>query len=230
MKGGTREYLDLFNWQVKNYEDILWINRKLSSWLNRSDSPKSIIFFDSETQSDPLKFEKDEKIPEQEIPTPRPPGTSERHPKPQVIRKPTPNQSSRNGVPIRRIVLHYTTSGNDQSTISWFATPASRVSSHYLVGKTGVIYQFVDDSNKAWHAYNANSDTIGIEHTARPGERLTSAQEKATIELIKFLLSEYKLTKSSITAHRFMPGQATSCPGDLWKTQAELTQWIDRNF
>lgn len=157
-----------------------------------------------------------------------PPGTGEPE-KPAVIRKPTPNQSSRNGVPIRRIVLHYTTSRNPQGTIAWFANPASRVSAHYMVGRGGELWQFVSDDRKAWHAAGHNSDTLGIENVAAIGDKLTYAQEQKLIELLKWLMSEYKIPKSQITGHKWLPN-STSCPGSLWKTEAELRQWVDANL
>lgn len=158
-----------------------------------------------------------------------PPGTSEPVAKPAAIRKPTPNQSSRNGVPIRRIVMHYTTSANHEGTIDWFANPASRVSAHYLTGRGGELFQFVSDDRKAWHAKGNNADTIGIENAATPGQRLTPAQEKKLIELTKWLMAEYKIPKDRVTAHRFL-GQSTSCPGDLWRTKAELRRWVDEKL
>lgn len=157
-----------------------------------------------------------------------PPGTSEPE-KPGVIRKPTPNQSSRNGVPIRRIVLHYTTSRNPQGTISWFANPAARVSAHYMVGRGGELWQFVSDDRKAWHAAGHNSDTIGIENVARQGDKLTHDQEQKLIELLKWLMAEYKIPKSQITGHKWLPN-STSCPGSLWKTEADLRQWVEANL
>jgi N-acetyl-anhydromuramyl-L-alanine amidase AmpD len=69
------------------------------------------------------------------------------------------------------------------------------VSAHYIVDKNGDIYQMVADSDKAWHAFGENADSIGIEHVARPGETLTPAQEQATVHLIRWLMAEYKISK-----------------------------------
>jgi N-acetyl-anhydromuramyl-L-alanine amidase AmpD len=146
----------------------------------------------------------------------------------------SPNFSSRNGVAIRRIILHYTTSANVHGSISWFKKPESQVSAHYIVDKNGDIYQMVADSDKAWHAFGENADSIGIEHVARPGEMLTLAQEQATVQLIQWLLAEYKLPKEQITAHRFTPHNRTrtDCPHSLFgaRTEEALRVWVDRHF
>lgn len=161
----------------------------------------------------------------------KPPGTSEPSPKPPIkdfIR--SPNVSSRNGEHIRRIVMHYTTSRNVDGTISWFLNPASKVSAHYIIARNGDIYQMVADADKAWHAKNANADSIGIEHSAAPGDGMTPEQEAASVMLVRWLLSEYKLPKTAIHGHRFTPENAgtTDCPGHLFGSASEdaIDTWV----
>jgi hypothetical protein len=163
------------------------------------------------------------------------PGTSEPVGKPpikQFIQ--SPNHSSRNGTTIRRIILHYTTSANVQGTISWFQQTKSQVSAHYIVDKNGDIYQMVADSDKAWHAFGENADSIGIEHVARPRESLTPAQERATLHLIHWLRAEYKISKEQITCPRFTPHNRnrTDCPYSLFgaETEAAFMSWVERHF
>jgi len=169
------------------------------------------------------------RIPDVHNPEPTiPPGTSEPE-KPEFTYERSPNQSSRNGVPIKRIVLHYTTSSNPQGTISWFKNPASRVSAHYMVGRDGKIWQFVNDDKKAWHAAGHNADSIGVENVAAVGQKLTAFQEAALVKLLKYLMSEYKIPKSGITGHKWLPN-STSCPGSLWETEAALAQWVEQNL
>ena len=159
----------------------------------------------------------------------KPPGTSTPT-KPISKYIASPHQSARGGdAGIKRIILHYTTAGTMSSTVNWFLDPTSRVSAHYIVGKDGEIVQMVRDAAKAWHAGNENNDSIGIEHVARKGERLTTAQSNASANLIHWLKSEYKLTNANVTAHRFThagKGTGTDCPGDLWKTEADLKAWL----
>ena len=129
----------------------------------------------------------------------------------------SPNQSARSGG-IDTIVMHYTTAQTMTSTVSWFLKPESRVSSHYIVGKDGEIVQMVRDGAKAWHAGGQNDSSIGIEHVARKGDALTPEQSAASAALCRWLLAEYHLESSVITAHRFTPAgkkTQTDCPGDL---------------
>jgi hypothetical protein len=223
MKSGTRQYLDKVNLDSTSVADLRWLSQVLGKWFERQNAPQSLVSYDPALEEDP---EPADSSPE---PPGKTPGTGEPAEKPLVIRKPTPNQSSRNGVGIKRIVLHYTTTRSDQSTISWFANPAARVSAHYLVSRDGTIYQFVSDGNKAWHAAGQNSDTIGIENSAAPGDTLTPAQEAALVKLCRFLMAEYRIPPAAVTAHRFL-GQSTSCPGDLWKSEAELKHWVNNNL
>ena len=161
-----------------------------------------------------------------------PPGTSEPYPKP-TIKKfiQSPNCSSRNGMPIRRIVMHYTDSPNVNGTIAWFQNPESRVSAHYVIGRAGDIYQMVQDSDKAWHAGGANADSIGIEHSADKKDRMTTEQEASSVALLRWLLSEYKLSKATITGHRYTPENTTgtNCPAHLFgdETEAALRAWVE---
>ena len=69
--------------------------------------------------------------------------------------------------------MHYTTSRNVEGTIAWFQDPRAQVSAHYIIGREGEIYQMVRDSDKAWHAKDANANSIGIEHSAAAGNSMT---------------------------------------------------------
>jgi N-acetyl-anhydromuramyl-L-alanine amidase AmpD len=223
MKGETRQYIGKIELDFSDMESIKELSEKLHSWLNAIDAPGTVTEYNPANESDPPPYSSQANPIKQ-------PGTREPAVKPAVERRYTPNQSARNGVPIRRIILHYTTTRSDESTISWFANPASRVSAHYLVSQSGKIYQFVKDSDKAWHAYNNNSDTIGIEHAGAPGDKLTAAQEKASVALLRYLKSEYKIANHSIQGHGFLPEGGTGCPGSLWPTKSALDSWVNKHL
>ncbi|MEA5515322.1 N-acetylmuramoyl-L-alanine amidase [Nodularia sp. UHCC 0506] len=163
------------------------------------------------------------------------PGTAEPVSKPAIkafIQ--SPNYSSRNGDKIDTIILHYTTAGTSQSTINHFTDSTSRVSAHYLIDKNGDIYQMVKDADKAWHAVHANGSSIGIEHVAKIGEQLTAEQEKSSINLIQWLMTEYKIPKENIKAHKEI--LATSCPGNIFGDDSndgnlpKFKAWVAKNF
>lgn len=68
----------------------------------------------------------------------------------------SPNKESRAGHRIRMLLLHATV-GSGPSSLAWLCDPQpddpdARVSIHYLIYKTGKIYQLVDDDEAAWHA------------------------------------------------------------------------------
>lgn len=79
------------------------------------------------------------------------------------------NQSSRNGVKPRLIVVHDTESHNqvgvaDLKAIgAWFDTPAAQASSHVCVDADGYSACYVPDAAKAWHVSSYNSLSLGIE-------------------------------------------------------------------
>lgn len=143
----------------------------------------------------------------------------------------SPNFSSRNGVAIKRIILHYTTSRNVRGVLSWFANPESQVSAHYVIATDGGIFWVVGEDMKAWHAYGENADSIGIEICAEKGDKLTAEQTTTLVALLRYLLEEYHLDETAITAHRFTAANKgrTDCPGDLWKSEAELSNWVRAN-
>lgn len=213
MKSDTDKYIDSISMtDVKDYKQLNEFIDKLSNFKKQAST---IV---TSAGDDPEKYVA-EFDPVQE------PGKSAKYNKPPVIPKPTPNKSSRNGQGIRSIIMHCTTTRNDQSTINWFANPASQVSAHYLISRSGTIYQFVSDADKAWHATSANGYSIGIEHAADPSDTLTYAQERASIDLLKYLVSEYDISLDNIIGHKHATG-GTTCPNNLWPTQQDLSAWV----
>lgn len=162
----------------------------------------------------------------------RGPGTGRKHHKPPTLWVRSPKFSSRNGQRIDTIVLHYTFSRTTQSAIDTLTIGKRVASAHYVIGRDGKCYQLVKDSDKAWHAPNVNSRSIGIEHVAMPGDRLSPEQEKTTVALCKYLMQEYHIPLSGITGHKFT-GQSTSCPANLFGPKAtldELKAWAKKHL
>jgi N-acetyl-anhydromuramyl-L-alanine amidase AmpD len=126
------------------------------------------------------------------------------------------HRSSRGGRKIDHIVLHYTTSRNIRGTIEHFLNGTPRVSAHYIVGQDGELVQMVPDDMAAWHAgsVDMNARSIGIEHAAADGDRLTPQQETTSAALIKWLASEYGVAPENIIPHAAV--HTTSCPGHLF--------------
>lgn len=145
---------------------------------------------------------------------------------------PSPHFSSRKGAKINRIVLHYTTSRNAEGSMAWWQDPRSQVSAHYLISRSGEIFQCVKDEDKAWHARNANPESIGIEFAAAAGDRMTPEQEGPACKLIHWLVETYSIPWTHINGHRYTPGNenATDCPGDLFgeRTEKAVLDWVEK--
>ena len=83
----------------------------------------------------------------------------------------SPHHSQRGSARITAIIYHFTAGGSLSGTVRWFQNPASKVSSHYVVGKDGKVVQMVAPEQAAWHAgkselagvKNVNDFSIGIE-------------------------------------------------------------------
>ena len=82
----------------------------------------------------------------------------------------SPNHSPRRNHRIAMLVIH-ATAGSARGALAWLTSPLSRVSAHYLITKSGHIYQLVPEERAAWHAGRAswqgetaiNELSIGIE-------------------------------------------------------------------
>lgn len=156
----------------------------------------------------------------------------------------SPNWSGRKRSKIEVIVIHYTASMNIDGTVEWFLNPASDVSSHYIIGRDGVLIQMVLDQEKAWHAgksswlgkKDVNRFSIGIELVGTRTSGFTSEQYKILNELVTFLCQKYSISASNVVGHQDVsPGRKID-PGPLfdWNRlytyldSLELTKEIDK--
>ena len=60
----------------------------------------------------------------------------------------------------KKLVVAHWTAGSFASAIDHFQSPASRVSSHYLISVTGTIVQMVDEKYIAWHCNPSNTRNL----------------------------------------------------------------------
>jgi N-acetylmuramoyl-L-alanine amidase len=148
---------------------------------------------------------------------------------------PSPNHAPRGGADIKMIVLHATV-GSGASALAWLTNPASRVSSHYLIYKTGSIYQLVADSEVAWHAgkstwHGMDSDDIargslGIElENANTGrDPYPPAQLASARWLCQTKIARYTIERGDVVRHLdiAMPkGRKTDPAGLRWPAFAD---------
>jgi len=141
----------------------------------------------------------------------------------------SPNFSSHRGYKTRAIVNHIM-QGTLAGTDAWFANPASKVSSHFGVGKNGEIHQYVDLKYPAWanggvnkptwplliSRVNPNYYTVSIEHEGYSGDVMSEAQYQATLSLHQWLIETLGIpvTRDNIIGHyRIDSVNKSNCPG-----------------
>ena len=128
-----------------------------------------------------------------------------------MISRPSPNHNAR-PAPIRCIVLHNDAAPKESATLSWCATPVSRVSYHVLVGRDGTQYRIVPDERRAWacgksvwrgvNDVNGVSLNLAFSNRNDGKERLTDAQ----IVAAKVCIAEWKTRWliEDVTTHKIV--------------------------
>lgn len=128
------------------------------------------------------------------------------------------------------IVIHIM-DGSLIGTDSWFNDPSSRVAAHYGVGKTGIVHQYVKETDSAFHAgtivdstwpllkrgVNPNFYTIGIEHEGFGGRGTPwpGAMMEASLALVRDIASRWEIPidPDHIIPHRAIRATKPHCPG-----------------
>lgn len=148
-----------------------------------------------------------------------------------IVPQPTPVNftEGRGGQKSSAIVDHIMV-GTMAGTLSWFRNPAAKVSAHYGVGRNGLVVQYVDDADTAWHAgsmvrpsaelvlerrgENPNRWTIGIEHEGDGTDEGTPEQVEASAHLHALLSDRHgiPLDRRHVILHREIRADKT-CPG-----------------
>lgn len=159
----------------------------------------------------------------------------------------------RQGLPVFAIVNHIM-QGTLAGTDSHFKNPATRASTHFGVGKTGKIYQWVDEGDAAWgngdvkepswaflppQGISPNLVTISIEHEGNSGDVMPEAQYQATFKLQAYLVQKYGIVPDwqHIIGHYMINKvDKSGCPGpgfpwkrlfaDLWAVPG----WMDQLY
>jgi len=147
----------------------------------------------------------------------------------------SPNASSRGGAPIRLLVWHATV-GDYDSSLAWLCSPASKVSTHYLIRKDGHTAQLVPDNRAAWHAGNSawmgldrlaiQRQSIGVElENANDGhDPYPPAQIGAAHFLGQLLVARYNIERADVVRHldiALPKGRKTDPAGLPWPLFAD---------
>lgn len=107
---------------------------------------------------------------------------------------PSPNFSSRDGIPISLIVIH-DCEGGYEGSIGWFQNRHSQVSAHLVLKADGSeCTQMVPFAQKAWHACNAgNYRGIGVEMEGFAAKGFADREWQAAANVTAWLLHRYGL-------------------------------------
>jgi AmpD protein len=122
-----------------------------------------------------------------------------------------------------RYIEHFFCGTLDTSLHPYFETIADlKVSSHFLIDRNGQLVQFVDCSERAWHAgvsswqgrENCNDFSIGIELEGTDTLAYTEAQYSALVTLTRWLQGHYpKITDDHIVGHCDIAPDRKTDPG-----------------
>lgn len=133
------------------------------------------------------------------------------------------------GFPPTSIVVHSTNNSRPTAATqeAEYLMRSADVSAHYLVAKTGLIYQILDPrAHEAWHAGKAlqafqNTRSIGIELHISLGERPTTKQIDALTVLVRDLMREFGIPAPLIETHRLVA---------VPKGRKRDPEWSDNDF
>lgn len=136
-----------------------------------------------------------------------------------ITSKPSPNYTKGRTQKITKVVIH-ATAGEFAPSVAHLCNPASEVSAHYIINRTGtIIYRLVDEKNTAWHAKQANPFSVGIEHTNTAQNHFKGYAQAA--ELVADICKRHNLNPlTAVQPHsRYV---ATACPANVdWKKIAK---------
>jgi N-acetylmuramoyl-L-alanine amidase len=143
---------------------------------------------------------------------------------------PSPNHNERRAT---IIVVHYTEQESVAQSLHTLRTRNSGgpVSSHYLIGRDGALYQLVADDRRAWHAGSGrwgtisdlNSASIGIELDNNGREPFAEPQVQALLRLLEDLCSRLGIPRTHVIGHSDLAPTRKIDPGPLfpWRRLAE---------
>ncbi len=141
------------------------------------------------------------------------------------------DKKKRKAKSIKILVYHYTGMQSERESIMRLCSPKSKVSSHFLISRSGKIYRLVKENKSAWHAgksywgkyKNLNKNSIGIELVNKGHQfgynNFTKKQILSLIKISKKLIKKYKIKKENIVGHSDIAPLRKSDPGEKFPWQ-----------
>ncbi len=140
-------------------------------------------------------------------------------------------KKKRSAKSIKMIIIHYTGMQSERESIVRLCNPKSKVSSHFLIGQNGKVYQLVKNYQTAWHAgkscwgkyKNLNKNSIGIELVNKGHslgyEKFKKKQLLSLEKICKILIKKYKVKKQNIIGHSDIAPSRKIDPGEKFPWQ-----------
>lgn len=107
------------------------------------------------------------------------------------------------------IVLHYTAMASAHAARDWLCNPQAQVSAHYVLARSGQLWQLVSEDDRAWHAgvsswqgaTDINSRSIGIEICNTGFEPYPEGQMQALCALLQRILQRWDIPPEGVIGH-----------------------------
>ena len=120
--------------------------------------------------------------------------------------RPSPNFDARRP---NFVIIHATSDDTAEQALRTLTDPQRKVSAHYVIGRDGVIYQLVDERERAWHAGESkwgadtdlNSASLGIELDNNGDEPFPDVQIAALLTLLKGMQERHRIPAANFLAH-----------------------------
>lgn len=137
------------------------------------------------------------------------------------------------------VIIHHTAQNSTDHTLKTFTLPRTQVSSHYVIGRDGKVYQMLNDFYRGWHAgagkwgnsSDINSSSIGIELDNNGFEEFSPLQINSLMELLKVLKERHKIPDANFIGHSDIAPSRKVDPNPTfpWKLLAEegFGLWYD---
>jgi len=130
------------------------------------------------------------------------------------------------------VVLHYTAMRSADAALARLCDPQAEVSSHYLIGRCGKVWQLVEEAQRAWHAgagawagvEDVNSRSIGIELDNDGASPFAAPLMGALEELLADIMARWSIPPSRVIGHAEMAPARKADPGPRfdWQRLARL--------
>ncbi|WP_424492754.1 N-acetylmuramoyl-L-alanine amidase [Salinimicrobium sp. GXAS 041] len=107
------------------------------------------------------------------------------------------------------VIIHHTAQNSVDHTLKTFTLKRTSVSSHYVIGEDGKIYQMLNDYYRGWHAgagkwgndSDLNSSSIGIELDNNGYEPFSEKQIESLLQLLGVLKERHGIPARNFIGH-----------------------------